>query len=1676
MGTYIQGFVPVLCVCIVVFLYSQGSKSEDVDLPVDPHHIVKRSTAAAPAATEFTLTKDVNAPSSPIKVGHVIAFTLTIAFKAGNTDMTVELFTPGNTNTAMILCDVQVDSIGSLGMTGSTMPVYESKDGSVYYDRAVINLGVVTNNLCSTLAQCQMLISYKAVMIDNPLVTDGQYWISAGAEYENQAFLWVGQCSVDIVMDKVISAQPTVNVTGPGEVPIGSVNIYGVSLYLPNPSESVTFTGFTPLNTSSVMTICSAKIKSMGSNFNCGYDSSLVTNTLYPATTGLGNAMAEVNGGTFLNSGSRVSDDAYDDNVIEFEFIVHTYLDSTFVDQTFDVGAALDISGSQIWAATTSSKGIPEINTLDGSFPNLSVDPGYDSNVEIDKSTAIILNIAIPYNTTSSYQLTVETPLINDAPVFQLCSVVLISAGNNLPCVTLDKATIYFARNSAGSYADKSVTDFGGVTNLPIEASSQLANSIKARIVFTPLDHPSATVSSQHDLTVMLSNAEQSTTITTLFTIAGTNAGTANVTSPEFNMTFGIGTDNVLIGLATRAVLEVTTARTDTYSKMDIEFIMASGNTSSKFKVCRSKILSVGENLPCIMPAWLNDKVTYTSKFNDNINNRAVYNVGGVCNLDLNTDVAEDKMLVAVDLEVLDHDEMNAKEWISAGFMYSPTKIWVGQLAINPISGVVAPTTTPYIHLIKNTTLTVAPIGFPMVYSIIVKIAPGESADLLVVVESTTAGLHVCGLRIMSAGDNFPCLDQTLEPVFDTWPTGDNNRATFNASYVTNVGSDALVSNGLYDDNSILFEVIVQLASTVADGAALGFTTTVTYASGQSKAIATSLTATSNTSIIDRNVTQSANFSFYMASIDQNDTTYIAHNEAKRFILDMTLPESLTGEYTVKFLTSPTAHPGFMEVCDAAVIEVGKNFPCLRKTEIHSTFEKRTDSNYNGIATLYLGFICSSAMKSDEVSNRIRVEGIFKLLHNTSAVAGDTHTVHVAINNNDFEIFVSNVELTQTDTLDPKYNNTIDTNQTSLYVNLTDDIIDMKIGAIITFPIVFNINPGSVSKVKFDVDTLANNSVVALVKDIRLKGTGSNIACLYVDEALDQTFTPVLNSSQGTCQIDQGYVDLDVVSNPGLSYRKGTNADGDDSIHLEVDLMLTDFELAEHNAVFSISFGGMVTNIIVLCEQKIRVIRDNSEKPELEFTADVNGTLSNDTHIFIDGVIVHTNTSSGRAVNASLFMFLPPYLFFANLTQTNVTPVEIINEKGYIEFGDLLLCNAVAFTVLLETNNSVEVPIDIVPANTTVYMEAGSNVYQRSGSTLASDAFLTTETQVLSFSAKVTQDDSCNDIMGMETGIIKDCQLASSFESDRQYPAIHGRFKGNSAWAPFVRGGSLSPYRYFQVYFGNITLVAKIIMQLGNRSQFPDTVNVIALYYSNDGTAYEKAEEIEVSSKFTVSDTIEVRPGRPTPARYIRIYLLTDTAGTAMAKIGLKFEFIGCFKSSDITATEICNLVTKYQPTQPEFHFRSMALNTKTSSLHFCDATPVTDGVFTEEMRIGCARSNDGDTFTKLSDVVGCLLGYDKTQDRMYAWHKNKRTMLMSTNDGDNWDTVNLDAFFTSRDAGQDNNEFLFSKPIGWQSSDDLNSSEPHTNYQLGNWGATHKGLFFFSQGRWKQRTTWNAV
>lgn len=75
-------------------------------------------------------------------------------------------------------------------------------------------------------------------------------------------------------------------------------------------------------------------------------------------------------------------------------------------------------------------------------------------------------------------------------------------------------------------------------------------------------------------------------------------------------------------------------------------------------------------------------------------------------------------------------------------------------------------------------------MGYPTVYTALIKIAPQESAQLKVSVTLASPMLSICGLRIKDIGENLPCLDKNVTTSFS------GSSGVIDLGIVTNTGTN----------------------------------------------------------------------------------------------------------------------------------------------------------------------------------------------------------------------------------------------------------------------------------------------------------------------------------------------------------------------------------------------------------------------------------------------------------------------------------------------------------------------------------------------------------------------------------------------------------------------------------------------------------------------------------------------------------------------------------------------------------------------------------------------------------------------------------------------------------------------------------------------------------------------
>ncbi|XP_025107896.1 uncharacterized protein LOC112572434 [Pomacea canaliculata] len=404
------------------------------------HSIHKRAVYTPPGNVTFVLLKTgVSENITEMRVGTRISFKLQIIFPQNSTDMLVELFAPDNETMVMMLCNVVVQPAGaSLSFTGTGTPVLDSANGSTtLFDRAVIDFGNVTFKSTPTSeADVSISITWDAVMIDNVQTQNSTvYWVSAGAEYNYENEVWVGQASFTaITTAEPVSnfGVPTFNLSGPDTMEIGSSAVFTLTMYLPLPSVYLNVDVFAPLNASDVMTVCGMKVRDTGSNYLCGFLPPEHNATLYADSNTRGYGRARLQLGTLTNKGAREAGNPTENNRITIEFVVRcTRTCPTWV-SPYWVGAAVEVGKSQIWAGEIAVRALARDTTRVIS-PSWNVNKTDSGGMSTVKPVVVNIDIKIPRYSIGGYALEALTPVVNSEAVLQLCSVTVASFGTTCP-------------------------------------------------------------------------------------------------------------------------------------------------------------------------------------------------------------------------------------------------------------------------------------------------------------------------------------------------------------------------------------------------------------------------------------------------------------------------------------------------------------------------------------------------------------------------------------------------------------------------------------------------------------------------------------------------------------------------------------------------------------------------------------------------------------------------------------------------------------------------------------------------------------------------------------------------------------------------------------------------------------------------------------------------------------------------------------------------------------------------------------------------------------------------------------------------------------------------------------------------------------------------------------------
>ncbi|CAE1260993.1 unnamed protein product [Acanthosepion pharaonis] len=894
---------------------------------------------AVPAFMTFALEKiGENANVTEIVQGTQLSFRLFIHFTNGTTDMTVEIFTPANQTTIMILCPPIISYVGSNLQINPVIPVLESKSQTALFDRAVFNFGNVTNNMNDvTKAENSILqIDFNATMI-NPATSSSiknqTFWVSAGAEYNNQNDIWVGQSMyIAKESDKNVSGTPKFNLTGPSKIPIASSAKFRLDLNLPILTKKVKVDVFPPLNTSGVMSVCNLKVRDTGRNFAClpvdYIEGKLINSRVYN-----GNSKAHINMGDVVNSGIMSS--VYDSNEdwISLQFAMNVFDDASLVGKQFWIGASVTMDTDFIWTgqylveidakvdiSTTTPLTVsanvktPIVKKTDLLSPNIYT----YSDEEIRFIHRKYKNFKLICHSGGKFILNFFEP-----------SFFSLKTGDNVACVSRDEPK-YLTRagETVPSYTR---LDLGRVTNTGMMdgKKNQSTNVIKVQIVSTPLKK---TAAQKYTVKTNVNYGKQKT-LPKAYDVTVTSAPMTlptNIT-PDYNVDYAQGSGSVLVGASTDLLVNVTFIPGSFFSNLNIESLAPTDSQGTKYTFCSIRAVHIGRNLPCIKDDDIKRNVKFVSSSDDNKYDQAFVNMTDLCVTREYPDEVDNRLSLLITVRMEDHpaNSNNSKDWVTVGLYYNNKTILVFQNSLWTLRGQVAdvvPGGTERVDVVEVSPVSSQPIGYVTGYNISIKIPPLSSISVIVNASTTSPSLQICTLKVIAVGSGLGC----IVPEKDILEIPDSNmlkKAGINFGPVTNIGTDSVHDSYFFDKTTLLMQLVVKLADGVTATNPLEIQ--VKLGSQTPKVFPFNLKTTLNTTGITMTTQPLSNVTSFIGAITGNDTVpEIVKGQSKRVLTQFYVPADMVRKMKIETTLDPINQ---VEMSDYNVVYKGENLPCIDK-------------------------------------------------------------------------------------------------------------------------------------------------------------------------------------------------------------------------------------------------------------------------------------------------------------------------------------------------------------------------------------------------------------------------------------------------------------------------------------------------------------------------------------------------------------------------------------------------------------------------------------------------------------------------------------------------------------------------------------------------------------------------
>ncbi|KAG8187957.1 hypothetical protein JTE90_025728 [Oedothorax gibbosus] len=1083
-------------------------------------------------------------------------------------------------------------------------------------------------------------------------------------------------------------------------------------------------------------------------------------------------------------------------------------------------------------------------------------------------------------------------------------------------------------------------------------------------------------------------------------------------------------------------------------------FMEASGENNPPLPavhICRAELSDVGRNVPCLRMHQDEVNANYTKYSKTDSKNRLKPDMTSVMLGDVGALPVEGRNFATVSVVVelpegamIKEDEMYP---ISSGLLISTNTIW---------------SATANYTMKKGPPPDLEEFQFPeasAVYDAEKKVVPGHLAEVeiwvdtkiqtianvTIAVEGTTRDISLCGLKVKSFGRNLPCIDVNTEPFYEPHDNPlDGNKvaglrfpALSNIGFRSNLEHDRLIAIALVRIGPSCKEPEVEMEWSVTFGSE--------KLDGK---VAIKVDLEADTSDMSVSAKKPKALAFKPAF----PKSAIAAGSPVVVDLEVSLEPGSLAPVIVEIKNADAGKKFPYDMCLGGVWFRGRNYPCFSPVQVESNFTTSgSEGNRNDSAVYNLGLVCNTFVDNRDEENKVTIRVAMRptddsKIKDTFAVEGyaTVGSHHEKIDTLKFTV------VKEPDQVEESTNATVKLT--------TVEPIPIRIHQRIWVP--FNITIPIDQVVKVQAEARApykDDRAILTVHNMRLVSGGVNIPCpmLYPQPK------PVFNPTGPTTQSDVIRAYIGYFTNLGLSHKMNMAQKGDDDLTIEVEVEMTDHPVTDHEQIFKLRFIAEVGKAVADIEQPMKVWRDGSERADLDVKVHVDNKkpYQSGDRIDITVSVVHKTESTAEPVNATVRLYLPPYVEYDAKVFNNATTVGEV--KFIPEFGGL---DIVLPQFLFSDSATVTVSLLADPRNergfgrgevnaTTPYRVLCLQNYRDEPSENPATAQTIVSCGPVDYIMYVVNSQECYKPLGLsQPKKVYKCQLSASSAAKRETGPYNIRaVPGKKVWSPALR---LGPHKsYFQVDFLRTTRVSRLefFKVDGNRA-----VTKYRLQYSHTGSDWLYANDITeiVYKSGKASDTLE----KPVQTRFVRIVVEEAESGDEDTMyIGLKMEMYGCFigeKSPSVSCA-------KHDPTwysdDKNKYGRHFSVDVSRDIIYFCDLE------YDMENLVCFASTDAGMSWRILPKSIGGVLGWDKKSGRTYAFDKRKRAHVGS-DDGISW--VAVDELEMNNTLAK--KTFYRSQPVPAFTTEDIDMLETKT----GRWEATFDGLMY--EGKPDPRARWS--